>query len=146
MTKRLGGDCKIYRNTASYATPTWNEITNVEDLSLPMSRSQGEFKVRGSKFVLKKNSKIDLGVEFKLVVDKSDDDYSVLRDAFLAEPATVIEFAIMDEAIATTGANGLRASFEVAEFPLDEPLEGELSAAVKLTPAISANAPAWLTV
>ena len=103
MTKRLGGDCKLYRNSGTYGSPTWNEITNVEDLSQPMTRGQGEFKTRGSKFILKKNGKIDLGVEFKLVVDKSDDDYSVLRDGFLADPATVIEFAIMDEAIATTG-------------------------------------------
>lgn len=139
---RNGGDCKLYRNSGSYASPTWNLIDNVEDLSMPMSKGAGEFKTRGRKFILKRGAKIDAGVEFTLVVDKGDDDLSVLRDAFLN--GTVLEFAIMDEAIATVGAEGLRLACEVLEFPIDQPLEDKQSVAVKLAPGISDNDPAWM--
>jgi hypothetical protein len=29
MAVKLGLDAKLFRNTGTFATPTWNEITNV---------------------------------------------------------------------------------------------------------------------
>ena len=34
MAVKLGRDAKLYRNTVTFATPTWNEITNVKDVTL----------------------------------------------------------------------------------------------------------------
>ena len=33
MAIRLGLNAKLYRNTGSYASPTWNEIGNVKDVT-----------------------------------------------------------------------------------------------------------------
>ena len=141
--KRLGGECFTYRNTGTFASPVWNEITNIEDNSLPLSKGQGEFKSRGSKYVLKKGGKIESGVEFKYVYDPGDDDWVALRDSFFN--GTAIEMAIMDGPIATTGNQGLRASMEVMEIPRDEPLEEGVSVAVVCALTISDNEPAWTT-
>ncbi len=34
MSVKLGLDAKLYRNTGTYDTPTWVEMTNVKDLTL----------------------------------------------------------------------------------------------------------------
>ena len=142
--KKIGDDCKAYHNTGTYPVPVWNEVTNIEDLSLPLSKTLAEFKTRGSKWILKRSGKIDSGIEFKYIYDKADDDWSVLRDGFLNN--TPIEFAIMDEAIATSGAQGLRATCEVVEMPMDQPLEDGVSIAMSIAPAPADNEPEWYTV
>lgn len=141
--KKLGGDGVLARNSGSYGSPTWNTITECESLALQLKKNTGEFRTRASAYVLKRGGKIEALVEFKLVYDPGDDDWTVLRDAFLN--GTAIEFMVFDGAIATVGNQGLRASFEVVELPLDQPLEEGMSVAVVLAAAISDNAPAWVT-
>ena len=141
--KRLGGECKLYRNSGTYGSPTWNEITEIEDLSLPMTKGAGEFKTRGSKWLKKKGGKIEAGIEWKHYYDPGDDDFPVLRDAFLN--GTTVDLACVDGPIATTGTAGLRAVMEVLEFPIDEPLEDGASVAIKVAPTIDDNEPLWMT-
>lgn len=142
--KKLGGECKLYRNSGTYGSPTWNEITNAVDVSLDASKGAGEFKTRADAWVAFAAGKISAGLNVKYVYDPGDDDWSVLRDAFLNN--TVIGFAMMDGAIATTGNQGLRIDCQIHEFPIDQPLEEGVTVQIKLMPAISDNAPAWYTV
>ncbi len=142
--KLLGGECKLYRNSGTYGSPTWNEITNVEDLSMPNSKGRGEFKVRGSKYVKKRGAKIEAALNWKQIYDPGDDDFTVLLGSM--NSGTILDLACVDGAIATSGTQGLRADMEVMEFPLDEPLESGVSIAVVAEVAISANEPTWMTV
>lgn len=142
--KKLGGECYLYRNSATYGSPTWNELTNTEDVSRPDSRPAGEFKTRAQDFVLHKVGKRTLAINFNYVYDPSDDDFDVLVAAYAAR--TAIEFAAMDGPIATAGTQGLRASYQISEFPIEEPLEEGVKIAVVLVPTISAHDPAWFEV
>lgn len=141
--KRLGGECKLYRNTGTYGTPTWNEVTEVEDLSLGLSKGAGEFRTRASKWVKKKGGKIEASLEWKHIYDPGDDDFVVIRDAFLN--STSLDISVFDGAIATAGNQGLRANMEILEFPVDEPLEDGVSIAVSAAPTIADNEPVWNT-
>ncbi|MEZ6097169.1 MAG: hypothetical protein R3C03_23590 [Pirellulaceae bacterium] len=38
MATRLGMDAKFYRNTGTYASPVWTEVSNVKDVTLNLRR------------------------------------------------------------------------------------------------------------
>lgn len=141
--KKIGNDCKAYRNTGTYGSPVWNEMTEVGDVSLPLSKGRGEFRTRSSKFVKKKGGKIEAALNASYVYDPGDDDWVALRDSFLNN--TALDVAVMDGPIATIGSQGLRADMEVMEIPVEEPLEDGVTVAIVLEPTISDNEPTWTT-
>ena len=141
----LGLNAKLYRNTGTYGSPTWNEIPNVKDVTLSLEKGETDATTRGNGgweaviATLKKAS-----IEFNMVWDTADQDLIALRDAWLGD--TVIEFAVMDGDINTPGNQGLRASCMVTKFSRKEPLEEALMAEVSIKPSYSAFAPSWYTV
>ena len=42
MPVKLGLDAKLFQNTGTYATPTWDEITNVRDLTLNLEAGEAD--------------------------------------------------------------------------------------------------------
>lgn len=145
MGAKLGMDCVLHRNTGSYASPTWNAIDNVKDVTLSLEAGEADATTRGNDGWRATLATLrDGSVEFEMVWDTADEDFSAIRTAFFAGSA--IEFAVMDGPIATVGSQGLRASFVVTNFSRNEPLEEAVTASVTIKPTYSANAPAWLTV
>lgn len=144
-TPRVGLDCKLYRNTATYASPTWNEVTVASDVTIPMEADAPEARSRAS--VLKQYlvAAIDTGVEFEILYDPAGDDFAVLQGAFFGR--TSVEFAVMDGAIATAGTQGLRATCFITGFSRNENRDDAVTVTVTAKPAATAaNPPAWYTV
>lgn len=145
MSARVGLDAKLYRNSGSYATPTWNELMNAKDVTLNLEAGEADASRRGSGgwretlMTLKDGS-----VEFELVYDSADAEFTALKDAFFG--ANTVEMAVMDGDIATTGSQGLRATMSVINFSRNEPLEEALTVSVTVKPAPSDNPPEWMTV
>jgi len=48
MALRLGLDARLYRNTGSYASPTWNFVQNVKDLTLNLEVGEADVSTRGT--------------------------------------------------------------------------------------------------
>jgi len=48
MSVRLGLDAKLYRNTGTYDTPTWVEMTNVKDLTLNLESGEADVTTRAN--------------------------------------------------------------------------------------------------
>ena len=48
MPVKLGLDAKLFQNTGTYATPTWDEITNVRDLTLNLEAGEADVTTRGN--------------------------------------------------------------------------------------------------
>lgn len=141
----LGLDAKLYHNTGTYGTPTWDEIGNVKDLVMSIEKGTADVTTRtNSGWRAKIGTLKEATIEFQMVYDTDDADFEVLQTAFFAN--TLIEFAVMDGAIATTGQEGLRATMDITSFGRDEQLEQALMVPVKLEPSYSANAPAWYEV
>jgi hypothetical protein len=141
---KLGRHCKLYRNSSTYASPTWNEMPACGDLSIPLTKGRAEFASRGSLFKAWKSGLIEAGVDFKMIYDTADEDFPILKDAFF--DSDEIEFAIADGPIATAGTQYLRMTCEVFDFPIDEPLEEGCSVDVSIAPCPADNEPAWVTV
>ena len=61
-----GRKCKLYRNTASYATPTWVEIEEAKDVTRTMSTDQVEEGDRSSPFKKYDDGLIDWEISFNM--------------------------------------------------------------------------------
>jgi len=144
MALVLGLNAKLYRNTGSYGSPTWDLIPNVMDLALNMDAGEATASNRGSTWELTVATLKKASLEFKQVWDPADLDVTTLLGIFTAN--STIEMLVLDGLAATTGSQGLRALMMVTAWNREEPLEGALLAALTMKPTYSANAPAWYTV
>jgi len=145
MTRKRGLDGKVYRNTGTWAAPTYVEITFVQDVDITIDRDEMESDDRGTDFTGFMYGNKKAGVELNLSYLNDDPAYALLRDAFLN--GTLIELAIMDGDITTSENEGLHAEFEVASFGRPEPKDGEMMTKITVKPgAKAANATEWLEI
>lgn len=145
MPAKLGLDCVLHRNTGNYASPTWNAIPNVKDLTLSLEKAEADVTTRASggwRWTI--GTLKDATLEFQMVADSTDDDFTAIQTAFFAN--TAIEFAALDGSSATNGSQGLRATMDILKFSRNEELENAVMFDVTLKPTYAANAPAWMTV
>ncbi len=148
MAIRLGLHAKLYRNSGTYASPTWDEIGNVKDVTLNLEAGEADVTTRANNGWKATAATLkDASIEFQMVWDTGDTDFLAIRDAYLNN--TNIEVAAMDGAITglgSSGSQGLRATCMVTSFTREEPLEEALTVSVTLKPSYSGNAPSWMTV
>lgn len=145
MAAVLSENAKLYRNSGSYGTPTWDLIDNVKDLTLNLDKDEVDITTRGSggfkEFI---DGMIDASIDFGMVWDTADTDFTAIRTAFFAK--TAIEFLILDGLQATSGSQGLRVTCMIKSFTRNENLGEALMVDVTLRPVKNANAaPAWYT-
>jgi len=139
----LGKDAKLYRNTATYASPTWNECDNVKDLTLTLTKAEYDATRRASGGWRETIGTIkDIEISFSAVNSPTDTDLQAFRDAFLN--GTTLEIWCLTGVRTDAEAEGPRFHCVVTEFTREEQLEGgqELSITVKPAPNASAS-PAW---
>lgn len=145
MGVKLGMDAKLYRNTGTYATPTWNEVVNVKDVTLNLEAGEADVTTRGNAGWRANIATLkDASLEFEMVWDTADDDFTAIRTAFLSNGS--VEFAVMDGDIETAGSQGLRATMSITNFSRSEPLEEAIKVSVTAKPTYATNAPEWMTI
>ena len=145
MSIKLGLDAKLYRNTGTAGSPTWNLVPNVRDVTLSLETGEADVTTRGNNgWRATVGTLKDAGIEFEMVWDTADDDFTAFKDAFFN--GTSIELAVMDGPIATAGSQGLRAVCRIITFTRSEPLEEAVTVSVTAKPTYSATPPSWLTV
>jgi hypothetical protein len=137
----LGQDCKLYRNTGTYAAPTWDEVPNVKDLDLNLEKGEADVSTRGGGgweqiiATLKKAA-----VDFDMVWKPGDADFAAFRDGYLQN--VQVECLVLDGDRTIAGSQGLRASMEVLGFSRSEKLTEGVMAKVKLKPGLNST-PSW---
>lgn len=145
MTAVLGMNCKLFRNTGSYASPTWDEVTNTKDVTQTVEKSEADATTRANNgWRATMGALKDATVEFQMVWNPGDADFEAFRDAFLND--TLIDCAALDGDMVTSGSQGLRAEFSVLTFSRNEPLEEVVTVDVTLKPGYTDNAPVWMEV
>ena len=141
----LGMNCKLYRNTTSYASPTWAAIDIVRDLTLGMEKGQADVSTRGNNGWRANASTLKEGsIEFEIVWKPGDASLTALRSAFLNN--TPLELLALDGPVGTLGSEGLRATCDIVSFGRNEPLEEGVTVSVVAKPTLSVNPPEWFTV
>ncbi len=145
MSAKLGMEAKLYRNTGSYESPVWAEVENVKDLALNLEAGEADVTTRANDGWRATIATLkDASVEFGMVWDTEDADFSAIQDAYF--DGTSIEFAVMDGDIETEGSEGLRATMAVTGFSRDEPLEEAITVTVTIKPTYADNPPEWYVV
>ena len=145
MAIRLGMEAKVYRNTGTWATPTWVEITNVRDVTLNLETGEADVTTRANSGWRATAATLkEASVEFEMVWDTADAGFTAIKDAFFDGES--IDLAVMDGDITQNGTQGLRAEFSITSFSRSEPLEEAITVSVTAKPAYSQNAPEWMTV
>ena len=144
MATRLGMDAKLYRNSGSYATPAWEEIGNVKDVTLNLEKGEADVTTRANNgWRATVGTLKDASIEFQMVWDTLDSDFDAIRQAFFNNAP--IEFAVMDGDITDPDSEGLRATFDIFNFTLNEALEEAILVDVTIKPTYAENAPEWMT-
>ncbi|HMN97425.1 MAG TPA: phage tail tube protein [Phycisphaerales bacterium] len=145
MSLVLGLNAKLYRNTGTYASPTWALIGNVKNVTLNLEKGEADVTTRSNNgWRANVGTLKDASIEFQMVWDTDDTHFSAIKDAFLAN--TPIEFLVLDGPVATAGSQGLRATCDIMSFSRDEQLEEALMVNVTAKPTYSVNAPEWFEV
>lgn len=144
MATRLGMDAKLYRNTGTYASPTWTEITNVKDVTLNLEKGEADVTTRANNgWRATVGTLKDASIEFQMVWDTADAGFDAIRQAFFSNSA--IEFAVMDGVISSPDSEGLRATFDIFNFTRNEALEEAIMVDVTIKPTYADNPPQWIT-
>ena len=152
MAPTVGHKMKLYRNTATVATPTWALVAEVGDVSIPdLSMGLAELKRRGNDYTKNLATMIQsIAVEARLIHGLDATTFNALKTNFFA--ATIEEWAVMDGDITVSGSQGLRLPALVEAFPWDQPLEEvsghdiRLAIAYMEEPAGTEIDPTWYTV
>jgi hypothetical protein len=143
MAVKLGLDAKLYRNTGTFASPAWNEIQNVKDVTLNLEAGEADVTTRGNAGWRATVATLkDGSIEFEMVWDTADDDFAAIRDTFLNRGA--MEFAVMDGPMNVPGSQGLRATCMVTNFSRNESLEEAITVSVTVKPTFSVTPPSWV--
>ena len=145
MAVKLGLDAKLFRNTGTYAAPIWNEIKNVKDVTLNLEAGEADVTTRGNNGWRATVATLkDGSIEFEMVWDSADDDFTAIRDAFLNK--TPLEMAVMDGDVLTAGFPGSAGQLHGDRLQPQRTLEEAISVSVTAKPTYSANPPSWMTV
>lgn len=143
MGAKTGGDCKLYINTGSWASPTWTEVTNVRDLTMSLSKTLADASRRVSAWKQYVSGQKDTRITFQMVWDDEDTNFQLFLDAYNND--TTVECLVISGAYNVAGTEGLRAVFEIANCQRNEPLDDVVTAEIELAPAYDANGPVWYT-
>jgi hypothetical protein len=123
MPPVVGHKMKLYRNTGTIEVPTWQEICEIGDVSIPdLAMGLAELKRRCNNFTKNLATLIQsISVEFRMIHGLGQTVFDGIRGDFFAGNAK--EFAVYNGDIATSGNEGLRLPALVEQFPWDQPLE-----------------------
>lgn len=130
MTLKIGADFKLYYNTGTDASPTWVLVEIVGDVTVPLSLSTAEIKLRASSWDLGLPARHSAGFEFFLANDIDGTEWEALRGYFFSK--TVVQYASTNGAIAASGVEYFSAFAHFEDFPWDQPLSEVSSHACKL--------------
>lgn len=118
----IGRECNLYYNAGTFSSPTWTLITRAMDVALPISAEYGDVSSRVSIFKMQSKSQVvvgplTFGYRYRQLV--TDAIFDALRPMTLSN--TKVEFAVCDTTIATTGAEYVRATYQL-EMVLNQPM------------------------
>lgn len=139
---RRGIDLHTYRNTGTYAVPTWTEVTNVRDQNLNNKRTKIDANYRGgAPYTAKVAGLIDLNPTWEMIYDYSDIHLQAIFNAYYANlPASnQVEFAWADGNISGTNVRYIRAICSIFDVSEKQDLDGIDLVSIDVAPTYNTN-------
>ncbi len=140
----VGLKFKLYRNTGTYGSPVWTLCPTVRDVNLNITKGDGDGSARVSTWKGHLPALKDASLEIEILRTRVLADHDAFRDAFVND--TIMDIAVADQTIATSGTEYWRADMFVMEFSRKEPLENGVTVSIKLMPYVLDHDPAFTTI
>ena len=141
----VGIDAKLYYDVLGVDGGTWTLATNVRDVTLNMDSGEADTSTRDSDWKTVAATLKVLELSFEMLYDTDDTAWQAFLAAYMAR-TTPFGFALMDQVIATVGAEGLQADFTILGFDTPQPLEESSKTTVRAKPCRSTTDPAWTVI
>jgi len=147
---RLGLEGRLYIDILGVGVGSWDEVTNVKDLTLSQEVGEADVTTRannGHRAIVA--TLIDGSLEWEMVLDKDDPGFNAIKDAFYKKNSigkNFIGLAVMDGDITTPGTEGLIANCAIMNFSRNEALEEAMTFSVSAKPTFSDIAPDYVTI
>ena len=129
MSKVLGMDCKAYHSSTAFdgatndaAAATWNEMTEVRDVTVTLSNVEIDVSDRSSTYKLYRAGQHDISVNVTQLWNTSDTYFALVLDAWEGRSSITLAFMDGDESVA--GKEGPASNWVVLDFEGGEDLDG----------------------
>lgn len=111
---KIGLNAKLYRNTGSFGSPTWVEVSNIQDLDLADNMDEADATTRASGGIAESEPTVrNIEVTWNMK-NNADTHMIAFRTAYATRAA--VDLQILDGPIATVGSHGVRGRFKFHEF------------------------------
>lgn len=135
----IGLNAKAYRNTNTYESPTWSEMTLISDLTVNPSWDEADASARESRIKQTVKTLMNLDINGRMKKKLGDDNYDALMDAMLSDD--VLDLLILDGDRETENVRGWRADFQVFSANEDQAMGNVLFEEFTLKPSITEHNP-----
>ena len=133
MAAKHGIDAFLARNTGTFASPTWVELTGVNEVTPNGGWDMAEIITRASRVKFGAKTLIDVGFTFRILCDDADTGYTALMTAFRSLTAT-IDLLLLDGPVTTLGSFGYRFIAQLGQGAQPQPPDDVLWREFTATP------------
>lgn len=142
---KIGIKCKLYYNSgATYATPTWVEVTLISDASVNFSWDEAEASTRAARIKQFMNSIASLEITGSIRTEPADVAYQKLRDAAIKD--LTLDFLVLNGARTENDTDGFRFDGKVGQWNEGQGLNTVAFKQFNIKPVPSANLPKYAKV
>lgn len=127
----------VYRNTASYESPTWAQVNPVIEVTINIDSSAFDASNRGSNYRLQEPSLLALSVDFRFHKDKADADFLALETA--AQTRAEVDMLILDGERTNANSDGWRIKGFFTSWNESQPLEDAITVDATFVPKATSN-------
>lgn len=135
----LGKNAKAYRNSATFGSPTWVEMSKISKLKGGLKWGRASNASRGSTVNRGGKTVGDLTFTFTVEQDLTDTTFLALWAALIS-PTAIIDLLILNAGSATDGARGFRGEMDLYSLDDDQAMENVLVYDIEAQPSATANA------
>lgn len=137
--KLLGINAKLYRNSATFGSPTWVEMPRVSDVSVDVNWNRAVNATRGSVFERGGKTTAKLQLTFKHEEDLTDVAFLAIIAA-LNSQSGMMDLLALNASNSTNGAAGYRGEFDIADMKESQGIQDVLIYDVTALPQATGNA------
>lgn len=125
-----------YRNSGTYGSPTWSEVTLIRDSNIAAPWDLGDSSIRATRAKLQEKTQIALSGQINVRADDADTAYQALLAAAMAAGSSgIIDMMLLDGDIASEGAAGFRAHWNLNFSGQNQEIGGVIYTPFDLSPA-----------
>lgn len=135
----IGILAKLYVNSGSYGSPTWDEVKLIGDLKVPAKWDVQEAMSRISRVKTKVKTALDIGITGTLLASLADAQYVVIRAALTTDD--ILDVLVLTGDKTANGNRGFRFDAQVAGANQDHGTGAVISDEFELIPVPSSNLP-----